>query len=213
MIGNKIGKWLVLSEEKVIQNRTAVFKHYKCQCECGEIKIVRADGLRNGRSTQCRKCRDKNIYIDPAEYIGKVIGKWTILKETDSNSRNRNVLCKCICGKEQIISLSRLKNNKTLSCKTCNLQIHGKTESLTYNTWRCMKARCTREKNENFKLYGGRGIQVCERWKIFENFLQDMGERPAGYQLDRINNDGDYEPNNCRWVTPKENSNNRRPRK
>jgi hypothetical protein len=74
-----------------------------------------------------------------------------------------------------------------------------------------MITRCTNPKRPNFYLYGGRGIKVCESWlNSFENFLADMGLRPEAYQLDRINTDGHYEPNNCRWATPKENSNNRR---
>jgi hypothetical protein len=74
-----------------------------------------------------------------------------------------------------------------------------------------MKARCNNKNNPNYHNYGGRGIQVCERWKAFENFYEDMGDPPfKGANLDRINNDGNYEPSNCRWVTKKENQRNKR---
>ena len=74
-----------------------------------------------------------------------------------------------------------------------------------------MKARCKKSNHHAFGRYGGRGIKYCERWKNFENFYEDMGKKPsAKHQLDRTNNDGNYEPSNCRWVTPKENSNNRK---
>ena len=88
----------------------------------------------------------------------------------------------------------------------------GPKKSKTYTGWRCMKARCGNKKNNNYKHYGDRGIKICERWMTFENFLADMGERPEGAQLDRIDMDGNYEPGNCRWVSVSANLKNRRKR-
>ena len=80
----------------------------------------------------------------------------------------------------------------------------------TYYSWRCMKERCGNPNNKYYSYYGGRGIRVCDRWMDFANFLADLGERPEGLTLDRINSDGNYEPGNCRWVTMKEQAQNRR---
>lgn len=87
---------------------------------------------------------------------------------------------------------------------------HGMAETSEFRIWSQMLGRCQNPKNNVFKYYGGRGIKVCERWKTFSLFLSDMGKRPSGLSLDRINNDGDYEPGNCRWATRKEQSRNSR---
>ena len=85
--------------------------------------------------------------------------------------------------------------------------------SPTYISWRDMKQRCQNPNHKYYEYYGGRGIEVCERWQDFVNFFEDMGERPEGLTLDRINNNGNYEPGNCRWITRKEQVQNRRPLK
>lgn len=91
---------------------------------------------------------------------------------------------------------------------------HGHTvggrKSPTYGSWLAMKSRCHNPHDEGYKLYSGKGIKVCKRWMKFENFLEDMGERPKGLTLERKNNDEGYKPSNCKWATPKEQGLNRR---
>jgi hypothetical protein len=212
MIGNIFSKWTVLSEVKVVQNRKSIFKHYLCRCECGTEKVIRGDTLRSGRSSRCKDCSKKLNHIDTDIMIGTKIGSWEILSNVKSDGKCNLILCRCKCGKEQVKPASVLKNGRSKQCHLCNVTKHGYEKTITYNTWRCMRARCNSPKNHNYKNYGARGIKVCERWGKFENFLEDMGERPEKMQLDRKNNDGNYEKENCHWVTPKENSSNRRKR-
>lgn len=118
--------------------------------------------------------------------------------------------CVCECGREVVVMGSRMARNKVKSCGC--LKGFGVSYTITYASWNNAKERCYSKNHFAYDSYGGRGIKMCERWRnSFENFLEDMGERPLlEYTLDRINVNGDYEPDNCRWATMAKQCNNRR---
>lgn len=136
---------------------------------------------------------------------------WT---ELGPGSRPRYVLCRCICGREKEVRRDHLRNSASTSCGCAypprNLR-HGMQGTPTWQSWTAMRQRCNAGPGRHhYQYYAARGITVCERWRSFENFLTDMGERPEEMTLDRINVDGNYEPGNCRWADVKTQRANRR---
>lgn len=156
------------------------------------------------------------------DLVGQRYGRLVVLRRAPNGRiRGARWWCQCDCGIEKIARANNLKNGATKSCGCLKREvdvsrntIHGHCvpgmASPTYRSWQSMIQRCTNPNATKYKRWGGRGIEICERWMVFANFLTDMGVRPAGMTLDRYpDKNGNYEPDNCRWATPKQQAANR----
>lgn len=157
------------------------------------------------------------------DLTGRVFGRLTVVRLDRLVPGHAYWFCLCKCGAVKSIIGQCLKDGRAKSCGCLRKEItairhttHGHTvnrgTTKTYRCWYAMKDRCYNPNNTHYARYGGRGIAICDRWRAaFQNFLDDMGESPNGLSIERINNDGNYEPCNCRWATMLEQSLNKKP--
>lgn len=211
IIGNKYGKLLVLSyDENKSKGKGRPF--WNCQCDCGNIKSIRGQHLKNGNIISCGNC-------PKIDYTNMKFNRWTVIEKSRKDNK-KSWICKCDCGNIRNVHEDTLLNGKSKSCgclqkevTSIRLKKHNLSKTRLYRIYYGIKERCYNVNDKRYKDYGGRGITMCDEWRnSFVNFYKWSIDNSYkdNLTIDRINNNGNYEPNNCKWSTKTEQDYNKR---
>lgn len=225
MLGRKFNRLTVIAErDRWVSPSGQTQRQFFVRCDCGKTTIVRGCDLRTGHTTSCGCYHSEEVRARLTNrddgMIGSRFGRLVVKKQDRRRKATiyRWFIVRCDCGTTKSVAGFVLRRGNVVSCGCYAREIHtkhGDSRTPEYATWLGMIRRCEAEHRADYPDYGGRGIKVASRWRnSYQAFLDDMGRRPSRkHSLDRINNDGDYTPTNCRWATPKQQAANRRKRR
>ena len=211
LTGQRFGRLVVIEEAGRSSDGRV---RWLCKCDCGNYTSTPSTKtLRNGTCRSCGCIQEENrLTCRKIEMKGRRFGQLTVIEEGTKTGKETMWVCVCDCGNKVTVNGNSLRQGKTVSCgchRKTLLVTHGLYQTRLHRIWRGMKQRCSNPNKQHYDRYGGRGIKVCDEWEndfqAFYNWAMSNGYRDD-LTIDRIDNDGDYEPSNCQWITQAENT-------